>query len=514
MPPPLLLEAPSATEIAAGVARGDFDPGEIVSDHLRRARRVDPVLNAVTWWVADPGRELSAGGPGSTDGPLAGVPISVKDQFLLAGTPSTLGLVGRREHRADFDGPLVARLKSAGAVPLVKGNVAQLLAYHESDNPLFGRTSNPWNLARTPGGSSGGDAALVAAGAVPLAMTGDLGGSTRVPAHFCGICGLKPTRGSLTTDDTVDVGLEHVGITPQPGLLARTVDDLILGWEAMSARPARSALAEVDVPGLRVGWFDHNGWFAASPAVRRAVAQASGALRALGVDTVRFIPPGVPEAMRLFLGLLARDGSHYLRAAAGEPLDPRLEATIRLGRMPQALRSAMATALRAGGQRSMCSIPTSLGPLTAKRRERLLGSLDELREHHLAAWGGAGIDALICPPHALRHGQSSKLGPAVAGSYATLLNVTGHPAGVVPVTRVRTSEESDRRVGVDVGSREARRCEQDSAGLPVGVQVVAPYGREEVALAVMSAIEQSLAADSNHPSQAKRLPADLAGASG
>jgi fatty acid amide hydrolase len=500
--PPLLLQAPTATEIATGIASGRLDPQEVLADHLRRAQRVDPVLNAVSWWVDDMGEERAA------DGALAGVPISVKDQFLLAGTPSTLGLEGRREHRAAVDGPLVARLRSAGAVPLVKGNVAQLLAYHEADNPLYGRTNNPWDVSRTPGGSSGGDAALVAAGAVSLAMTGDLAGSTRVPAHFCGICGFKPTRDSLTTEDTVDVGLRHVGITPQPGLLARTVADLTMAWETMSGSPRTKASA-LELPRLRVGWFDDNGWFAASPGVRRAVRQACDALRELGIEVVDFSPPGLSDAMRILLGLLGRDGSHYLRAAAGDRLDPRLDATIRVARMPRSLRRMISRTLRAGGQRTMSAIPTSLGPLTGQRRERLLHELDDLRAQHDAAWRSAGIDALICPPHALpalRHGQSGVLGPAVAGSYATLFNVTGHPAGVVPVTRVRRGEESDRGVGVDLATRAARRCERDSAGLPVGVQVVGPHGREDLALAVMAALEDRLVQHGEHPSRAERLP--------
>jgi fatty acid amide hydrolase len=297
---PLLLEAPTAEQIAAGVSEGSLDPRSVADDHLHRIRRVDPILNAVTWWVE------GAAEAGSRQGLLAGVPISVKDQFLLAGTPSTLGLVGRRDQRAAADGPLVTRLKRAGAVPPVKGNVAQLLAYHESDNPLYGRTQNPWAIDRTPGGSSGGDAALVACGAVALAMTGDPGGSTRVPAHFCGICGFKPTREALTTADTVDVGLQPVGITPQPGLVARTMGDLLLGWEALSARAAREDVAAVDVSGLRVGWYDNDGWFPAAPAVSRAVAQAREALRADGVEVVPFAPPDLRQAMRLFLGLVAR----------------------------------------------------------------------------------------------------------------------------------------------------------------------------------------------------------------
>jgi fatty acid amide hydrolase len=504
IPGPLLLEAPAADEIAAGVSDGRLDREAVACEHLRRIRLVDPVLNAVAWWIEDPTEGACA------EGALAGVPMSIKDQFLVAGTPSTLGLIGRREHRAAADGPLVARLRSAGAVPLVKGNVAQLLAYHESDNPLHGRTLNPWSAERTPGGSSGGDAALVASGAVPLAMTGDLGGSTRVPAHFCGICGFKPTRASLTTADTVDVGLEHVGITPQPGVAARTTGDLVLGWEALSGRPARADIDAVDVAGLRVGWYDDDGWFLPAPAVRRAVARAKDALQGDGVDVVRVAPPNVRRALQLFLGLVARDGSHYLRAAAGEALDPQVSSTLRIGRLPRTARKALAGALTATGQTIMAVAPTALEPLTARRRAQLLDALEDFRAGYRARWRRSGIDALVCPPHALpalRHGQSRLLGPTAAGSYTTLFSVTGHPAGVVPITRVRAGEESDRVVGVQLAARAARACERGSAGLPVGVQVVADHDREAIALAVMRRLERSMRDDREHPSQAERRPA-------
>ena len=128
-------------------------------------------------------------------GPLHGVPITIKDQFLVAGTPTTWGLPNQAGHRAEEDGPLVQRWRQAGAIILGKTNVPQLLYYAESDNPLYGRANNPWNLARTPGGSSGGEGAIIAAGGSPIGMGGDIGGSLRIPAHFCGLTTLKPTSG-------------------------------------------------------------------------------------------------------------------------------------------------------------------------------------------------------------------------------------------------------------------------------------------------------------------------------
>ncbi len=170
-------------------------------------------------------------------GPLHGVPVTIKEQFLVADTPTTVGLPSRASHRAAGDGPLVRRLRQAGAIVLGKTNVSQMLIYHESDNPVYGRTNNPWDPERTPGGSSGGEAAIVAAGGSPLGLGGDFGGSIRVPAHFSGVHGLRPTAGRLTVLDTPG-GIFPAGqeaIIPQPGPMARTVEDLALAMQVLAA---------------------------------------------------------------------------------------------------------------------------------------------------------------------------------------------------------------------------------------------------------------------------------------
>src|SRR5205085_11358488 len=128
--------------------------------------------------------------------------MTIKDQFMVAGMATTWGLPSEAGNVAREDGPLVKRLRQAGAIILGKTNVPQLLGYHESDNPLYGRTNNPWNLQRTPGGSSGGEASIIAACGSPLGLGADIGGSIRIPAHFCGLQTLKPTSGRLTNLDS------------------------------------------------------------------------------------------------------------------------------------------------------------------------------------------------------------------------------------------------------------------------------------------------------------------------
>lgn len=178
LPPPSDLTALSAGVLASLVARREVSAREIVQAHIRRIEDVDRRLNAVIFRrfdrALDEADETDAGlRRGAAPRPLTGVPITVKDQFLVADTPTTLGLPSRASHRASSDGPSIRRLRAAGAIVLGKTNVGQLLMYHESVNPLFGRTNNPWDPDRTPGGSSGGEAAIIAAGGSPLGLGGD-----------------------------------------------------------------------------------------------------------------------------------------------------------------------------------------------------------------------------------------------------------------------------------------------------------------------------------------------------
>lgn len=272
----------SATELAQMIKAGEVSAKEVVEAHIRRIEAVNPKLNAVVIPLFD---EALAQARDADEqqaqrkplGPLHGVPITIKEQFQVMGTQTTLGLKHLVGNRAKQEGPLVTRLRRAGAIILGKTNVAQTLIYHESDNPVYGQTKNPWKLDRTPGGSSGGEAAIIAAGGSPLGLGGDLGGSIRVPAHFCGICGLKPTTLRLTNDD-IQAGLFSGGqeaILAQPGPMARTVADLCLAMEVLAA-PGEESTSEfippipwpdpkkVSIKGLRIGMYTYDGFFPAS----------------------------------------------------------------------------------------------------------------------------------------------------------------------------------------------------------------------------------------------------------
>ena len=294
------LHTRSASELAALIAAGEASSREVLADLRARVDAVEPSINAVTWRMDEAADAAAATADeavaaGVELGPLHGVPVSIKDQFEVLGTPSTRGLPSRAGHRSTREGPLVGRLRAAGAIPFVKTNVPVMLMETETHNPLYGVTNNPYDLERTPGGSSGGEGALLAARGTPFGLGADIGGSLRVPAHYCGIATIKPTSHRLPWgDNPLDFDEWQEAIVPQCGPMARTAADVALGFRVL-AEPTDGLPVEptvppvpvadpdaIDVAGLTVGVCEDDGGLPPSPAVRRAVREAANALADAG----------------------------------------------------------------------------------------------------------------------------------------------------------------------------------------------------------------------------------------
>lgn len=498
----------SAVALAQAIRAGQMTAREAVEACIGRIEACDPVVNAVVQRRFDQARQeadqaddhLAAGQPA---GRLHGVPVTVKDQFNVAGLATTVGLASRKDRIEGSDGPLVGRLRQEGAIVLGKTNVFQLLTGWETDNPVFGRTNNPWDLARTPGGSSGGEAAAVAYGGSALGLGGDYGGSIRIPAAFCGVCGLKPTAHRLTRLDTPpDPFDKQEAIIPQPGPIAATVEDLALAMGVLAA--GRSDAVDVSLPPvawadpdqdpsrLRVGWFCDNGLFRPSPAIRRAVREASEALGGGGARVVPIQAPDAERTTRLFLQLVGADRFRTARTAArGEKLVPALKQNFMAASMPATLKRAVSLGLKSTGRTRLSRVVGTQVPSTPHEYFQRLYERRQLLADTMAAWDQAGIDVAICPVYALPaplHGTTSDL--LEAASYVFVANLLGLPAGTVPVTRVKPGEESDRPDSRDPADRLARRVEQGSAGLPVAVQVIGRPWREDLVLTTMAAIQR------------------------
>ena len=223
----------SATRLAAAIRRREVSCIEVVEACIQHIQRVNPHVNAVVQLTSDRARAEAKARDRALArrehvGPLHGVPITIKDSFDVAGVVSTAGTTGRRAFVPASDAIAVARMRAAGAILLGKTNCPELTLSYETDNLVYGRTSNPYDFTRTSGGSSGGAAAIIAAGGVSLDIGSDTGGSIRVPSHFCGIAGIKPTSGRVPRTGHIMPAEGVLQSLTQIGPMARFVDDLIL----------------------------------------------------------------------------------------------------------------------------------------------------------------------------------------------------------------------------------------------------------------------------------------------
>jgi fatty acid amide hydrolase len=497
-----------ATELAAAIRRGEVPARDAVEAYIARIEAVNPSLNALVVKRYDEAREEARQidrkrAAGEPLGPLAGVPVTIKECLDLRGTAATFGLPSRKGAIAAADEKHVDRLRRAGAIVLGKTNVAQLLLHIETDSPVYGRTNHPLDPGRSPGGSSGGEGALLAAGASALGLGTDLGGSVRVPAAACGVVAIKPTSGRCDDLGRFSIPVGQRAVASQVGVLGRSVGDVALGLEVINGgtNPAPDGSlapamplhdpAAVDLARLRVAYYTDDGAFAPAPAVRRAVDEAVATLAALGATVQRWSAPDVGQARDLFFGILVADGFAGCRRALGRSRrDPRI-AKIELAARSKRLVDLILGA--SGRGRLRREIVANYGHADTDHYWQLVEAAIDYRQGFLDAF--RGFDVIVCPAMALpafRHGAAEEL--VLAGAYTCLYNVLGWPSGVVPVTRVRADEESDRPPSKDKMEQAARETERGSAGLPVGVQVAARPWREDLVLATMRAIEAARSA--------------------
>ena len=479
----------SAHELAREARAGRVSAKEIVCAHIARAEAADRELNAVVVRLFDEAVAIAARSDaqyrsGESVGPMHGVPVTVKECFDVAGKPSTVGVGEMAATVATRDSALVEGLRNAGAILLGKTNLPQLMWFGETDNPVYGRSANPWNLARSPGGSSGGEGAIIAAGGAPLGFGTDSGGSVRTPAHFCGISALKPTDRRLSMAGTVDDRLLSgwEGVLSQAGPLARSVTDLAFVMDVL----ARKGAMPYDPVVPPVPWRDHrsvpiaslrigkvtDGLVAPAPAIARVVNEAADALHARGADIVEFTLPDLHHALSTYDRIFSADGGATLgRALGASEQDWRI-------------RRILAKMQREG-------------PLPLPDYAALITARTDYRVRFVRELHGRKIDLLISPPYpvaALPHGMSLAEELNGANMYTAFANLVGLPAGVVAASRVRPDEEL---CGTQRGA--LRTIGIGSAGLPVGVQVIGHPWREDIVLAAMIALEEDFRAARDYP---------------
>lgn len=506
----------SAVDQAAALASRACSSFELVTAHLERIHAKNPALRAFTEVfadraVADAHAADEARARGDARGPLHGLPVTVKESIDYANAAATMGVVSRKSIFAARDGGMTQMLREAGAVVLGRTNIAQYLLSHESNNPLFGRAANPFNEAHTPGGSSGGEGAAIAAGMSPLGIGTDIGGSIRVPAHFCGIAGLKPTLDRWTNRGSNTALAGQEAIRGQIGPMARTVGDLVLAMRAldpvkMSGLDARvpplpfEDPSRVDLAGLRVGLLLDDGFVTPSHAILHAMERAADALRARGAAVVPFTPPGIERAIQTYFAALSADGGAIVdRGLGGDEVEASLQSLRRIAHLPRRGRALGARIASLVGQDKLALVLSVIGEKSVDALWALTHEIRAYRFTMTEAFDHAGIDAVVCTAHAtaaLPHGGSANF--AVAGSGSMLWNLVQFPAGVVPV-KVVEPHEARRDLPRDLLEKRAAKFDKASVGLPVGVQIVARPWREDVCLAVMAAIEAEVRGDATYP---------------
>ncbi len=455
------LVALGAGELAARLRSGELGALEVLEAHLAALDRVDPLLRAgVARMEADARRAARAAeralASGGEVGPLCGVPFSINDAFDTAGTATTAGSRLYASRIPERDAIAVERMRAAGAIPLVKSNLPEFGLHYDCGNPLFGETRNPWDPARTPGGSCGGEAALLAARLSPLGLGKDAAGSIRVPSHFCGTVGLMPTPGRIPLPGLFPDAIRQYVVN---GVMARSCDDAWLGLGALSGYDPRDPLTHdaplrdpgsADPRALRVA-LGNPGPTRASRAVQARVEAAARALEAAGLAVEEAEPPAAREAQEVFWPILLQEGAYYADSAI--PADRYAEVDPEWRERRDAMRSAAIDARQ----------------LTEARFRRL----------ELQAQGREWMEAhpvLLAPCYvttAFRRGEreldvdGERLPMLSGGAPATWANFMALPSLVVPAGLA-------------------------SDGLPVGVQLVGRPFREHELVAVGRLLEQAL----------------------
>lgn len=310
-----------AGELAGLIASGKVKSAEVVDAYLARIEEVNPAINAVTVTLADEARAAAAAvdravAAGASLGPLAGVPFTIKENIDVAGSATTWGVAALAKQIASTDAPMVARLREAGAIPLARTNLPDFAFRWDTVSGVAGRTRNPWDPTRTPGGSSGGEAAALASGMTPLGLGNDLGGSVRVPSQMCGTAALRPSRGRVANGAVTEPWPEPMVIqmTNCQGPMARRVADLRLALEIISVPDARDPRwvpvplqwPAVDGP-IRVAVVRNPVGGGIDPHVRAGIDRAANWLADAGYEVVDAEPPQIPEVAAAWLDAIWAD---------------------------------------------------------------------------------------------------------------------------------------------------------------------------------------------------------------
>uniref|UniRef100_A0A8C3TSW0 Fatty-acid amide hydrolase 1 n=1 Tax=Catharus ustulatus TaxID=91951 RepID=A0A8C3TSW0_CATUS len=347
-------------ELSGRLQEGSLSPRSVLYTYLEKALEVTQQTNCLRHFIPECEQQLQEIEQHEEKGLLYGIPVSIKDHIGHKGHLATCGLVQCLGTLMEEDSVLVKVLKRQGAIPFAMTNVPQSLFSYDCSNPIFGQTLNPLNPQKSPGGSSGGEGALIAGGGSILGVGSDIGGSIRLPSSFCGLCGLKPTASRLRW-------VLALPFQPCPsqlvscavGPMARDVDSLALCMKALLCQemfqldptvppiPFNEKVYSSSTP-LRVGYYDTDGYVPLPPCMRRAVQETRHALQAAGHQLVLFSPPRIPYVMNelFFKTFFADGGRTWLDVFTGDIVDPGLKSQVNSCKIPRLVKKLLALLLK------------------------------------------------------------------------------------------------------------------------------------------------------------------------
>lgn len=481
---------------------------ELFDEAMKKAKEIDAMR-------ARPTHDVRA------EPPLLGLPISVKDQYDMKGCYSDMGLSCRLlRPPASADGLLVSILVEAGAIPFVRTNVPQGLLVAESNNEIWGEAKNPHDDSRTPGGSSGGEGALIASLASPVGLGSDIGGSIRIPAHNNGVYGLKPTAGRLTSNGMSVPRIRDAsgfeGVKSTAGPLGKCTQDLVIIMKLWLSNRMfdndpfvpRLPLNMSEVNGentkrLRVGYFVSDASFPVSPPCHRAVHEAIEAIRQRGHvivpltidDAKRDAMPSLKQSFLIYARLMGADAMKSIKTACESESLLKSYLTMYIGsNIPRWFRPILVRLLGLIGQRRTSEFVAVMGEKNIHEYYEAVIDRKKYEKRYVESWKRHNLDVLISPGGAFPALPLGMFRDLFASfMYTTHWNLLNYPTGTVPVTTVREDEDGQyTEAHGDIVDRLAVKAMNGSIGMPVGVQVTGLPFKEETVLYAMQELESGL----------------------
>ncbi|TFK23520.1 amidase signature enzyme [Coprinopsis marcescibilis] len=514
------LHALSLSDIVSQCRTGTIAPSDVMKVYGKKCLQAQEATNCLSDVMFEESLRtpaVSSWGPGgdtvetgSNERSLLGVPVSIKDTVDIEGHDSTIGYSRNIGRPASSSSAIVRLLQDAGALVLAKTTAPAGLIGLETQSHVFGVTRNPHNTAFTPAGSSGGGAALLASGGSKIDIGSDIGGSVRIPAHFCGVWSLKGSAGRFPNwgNRTSMRGLEGVPIVSSP--MAGTLDDLEAFWKrVVGARPWMYDHTCLPIPwrpvdlqqeGRKLKWgiMWDDATIPSTPACRRALATVANALRSQGHEVVDFSPPNLAEGLQIGYKLLFSDGgkqiASQLHPSGEEAISPAAKGILSLFGLPRFVKNILAYFLESIDPFT-ANIYRTMHPLTVLEEREETAKREEYKRVWYERWADEGLDFVLTVPFptpAFEIGDQEEVTLMSVG-YTFLFNLIDYSAGVMPVTNVdRAVDALPPGVAKGVYHLYDRRLE-DMHGLPVGVQVVGRRLEEEKVLQGMRVAERAVA---------------------